>query len=92
MPLHLQRFQRLWCEHDTVVTCYHRLYFQNFADTHNISLMETSAKTSNNVEQLFATLASDLKHASENGHIKDDTPTITINAGSSHKKQGCFCS
>lgn len=54
--------------------------------------METSAKTSNNVEQLFATLASDLKHAGENGHIKDDTPTITINAGSSHKKQGCFCS
>lgn len=66
---------------------------KNFADTHNISFMETSAKTSNNVEQLFATLASDLKQASENGHIKDDTPTITINAGSrSHKKQGCFCS
>lgn len=42
---------------------------------------ETSAKTSISVGQLFVSLASDLKHARENGHIKDDTPTITINAG-----------
>lgn len=67
------------------------LLFQNFADQHNIPFMETSAKTSNNVEQLFMTMASHLKHASDNGNIKDDTRTITINYKKNSKKGSCFC-
>lgn len=72
-------------ENGPVVIFVSNVLFQNFADSQNIPLIETSAKTSNNVEQLFAFLASDLKHASENGHIKDETPTITTNAGKDHK-------
>ncbi|XP_048734387.1 ras-related protein Rab-1A-like isoform X2 [Ostrea edulis] len=67
---------------------------KNFADQHNIPLIETSAKTSNNVEQLFVAMATQLKNASDmgGGSIKDDTPIITINNTKSTKKEGCFCS
>ncbi|XP_062603440.1 ras-related protein Rab-1A-like [Saccostrea cucullata] len=68
---------------------------KNFADQHNIPVIETSAKTSNNVEQLFESMASHLKDLSDNGRtpIRDDTPTINININrKSVKKENCFCS
>lgn len=65
---------------------------KEFADTMNVSLIETSAKNSTNVEQAFLTMAADLKRTmGESGTPKPKPNVVNVDQTQtvSGQKKGC---
>jgi small GTP-binding protein len=67
---------------------------QEFASQHGMPFLETSAKTSQNVEQSFITMASEIKNRLANQNIggNDSGPKPTITAGTrvgTQQNKGC---